>query len=54
MKRFKISAHGKLFRKKALHSHILTKKSRKRKRSLRKETVVSKADRKKIRLFLLQ
>jgi len=54
MKRIKISAKGKLLRKKALHSHILTKKTRKRKRSLRKETVVSKADRKKIRHFLLQ
>ena len=43
-KRFKKSASGKIRRKKAYHSHILTKKSPKRKRSLRKTTVISPAD----------
>ena len=34
-KRFKLTASGKLKRRKAYASHILTKKSRKRKRNLR-------------------
>ena len=43
-KRFKRTASGKLRRWKAYKSHILTKKSRKRKRKLRKVTLVSQAD----------
>lgn len=43
-KRFKRTASGKLRRWKAYKSHILTKKTRKRKRKLRKATLVSKAD----------
>ena len=43
-KRFKRTASGRLKRKKAFHSHILTKKSQKRKRNLRKDTVVSAVD----------
>ena len=43
-KRFKRTASGKLRRWKAYKSHILTKKTRKRKRKLRKVTLVSKAD----------
>ena len=39
-KRFKITGSGKLVRNKAYKSHILTKKSQKRKRNLRKQTVV--------------
>ena len=42
-KRFKITKSGKIMRMKAGKSHILTKKSRKRKRHLRKSTVVSKS-----------
>jgi len=38
-KRFKKTANGKLKRMKAYKSHILTKKSTKRKRNLRKSTV---------------
>lgn len=38
-KRFKKTATGKLKRNKAYKSHILTKKSTKRKRNLRKPTV---------------
>jgi large subunit ribosomal protein L35 len=43
-KRLKRTGTGKLRRKKAFKSHILTKKSRKRKRQLRKGTLVSKSD----------
>ncbi len=43
-KRFKITASGKVFRKHAYKSHILTKKSIKRKRNLTYKTLVSKAD----------
>ena len=38
-KRFKLTASGKLKRNKAFTSHILTKKSPKRKRNLRKATI---------------
>ena len=38
-KRFKKTGTGKLVRSKAYKSHILTKKSQKRKRNLRKSTV---------------
>jgi large subunit ribosomal protein L35 len=39
-KRFRFTASGKVKRKKAFHSHILTKKSPKRKRNLRTATLV--------------
>ena len=39
-KRFKTTGTGKLVRNKAYKSHILTKKSQKRKRNLRKQTTV--------------
>lgn len=51
-KRFKKTASGKLKRKKAYNSHILTKKSRKRKRNLGKTTLVDRSDFKKIRRLL--
>lgn len=38
-KRFKVTASGKLVRHHAFHSHILTTKSTKQKRRLRKATV---------------
>jgi large subunit ribosomal protein L35 len=47
-KRFKRTGTGKLRRRKAFKSHILTKKSTKRKRHLRKATLVSAADQKRI------
>ena len=47
-KRFKVTAKGKIKRKKAYASHILTKKSQKRKRNLRKKTLVDKTDVKRI------
>ncbi|MDD3716219.1 MAG: 50S ribosomal protein L35 [Candidatus Marinimicrobia bacterium] len=43
-KRFKQTGSGGLKRKKAYANHILTKKSTKRKRNLRKQTGVSSAD----------
>jgi large subunit ribosomal protein L35 len=43
-KRFKKTASGRFKRHKAYHSHILTKKSRKRKRRLRAAGMVSDAD----------
>ncbi|MBW3670705.1 MAG: 50S ribosomal protein L35 [Acidobacteria bacterium] len=43
-KRFTKTGTGKIRRSKAFHSHILTKKSPKRKRSLSQTTQVSKGD----------
>ncbi|OGL43183.1 MAG: 50S ribosomal protein L35 [Candidatus Schekmanbacteria bacterium RBG_13_48_7] len=43
-KRFRTTASGKIKRSKAYVSHILTKKTTKRKRHLRKSTYVSKVD----------
>ncbi|MDO5044434.1 MAG: 50S ribosomal protein L35 [Coriobacteriia bacterium] len=43
-KRFRKTGSGKIMRGKAFKSHILTKKSQKRKRNFRKETQVSPAD----------
>ncbi|MBK6505068.1 MAG: 50S ribosomal protein L35 [Ignavibacteria bacterium] len=40
-KRFRVTGSGKIKREKAYRSHILTKKSAKRKRHLRKATLVS-------------
>lgn len=51
-KRFKRTAKGKLRRRKAYHSHILTKKSSKRKRNLRKAALVSKSDEKRMNRLL--
>ena len=44
-KRFKVTGTGEIMYQKAFKRHILTKKSTKRKRNLRKEGVVSKANR---------
>lgn len=51
-KTFKRTASGKFKRHKAYKSHILSSKSTKRKRQLRKATMVSKADQKKVSLML--
>jgi large subunit ribosomal protein L35 len=47
-KRFRKTGSGKIRRNKAFTSHILTKKSTKRKRDLRQGTLVAKADEKNI------
>ncbi|HKI45308.1 MAG TPA: 50S ribosomal protein L35 [Balneolales bacterium] len=51
-KRFKFTASGKIKRKKAYRSHILTKKSPKRKRNLRSATLVDDANAQQIRNLL--
>lgn len=51
-KRFKKTGTGRIKRGKAYTSHILTKKSSKRKRKLRKPTLVAKADEKRIKRLL--
>jgi large subunit ribosomal protein L35 len=51
-KRFKKTATGKIMRHKAFRRHILTSKSRSRKRGLRRGTVVSPGDMKKMKLML--
>ena len=43
-KRFRRTGTGKIMRAKAFKSHILSKKSQKRIRGFRKETLVSSAD----------
>lgn len=43
-KRFRLTASGKIRRNKAYKSHILTKKSRSRKRNLRHSTILDKVD----------
>ena len=48
-KRFKKTGTGKIMRNKAYKSHILTKKSQKRKRNLRKATVVDSTNLKNIK-----
>jgi len=47
-KRFKKTANGKIKRSKAYKSHILTKKTTKRKRGLDMPSLVSKADQKNV------
>ncbi len=47
-KRFKVTGSGRIKRKKAYASHILTKKSTKRIRKLRQQTGISSADRKRV------
>ena len=51
-KRFKFTGSGKIKRKHAYKSHILTKKSTKRKRNLTYFTTVDQSDEKNIRRML--
>jgi len=51
-KRFKISGSGKIRRKHAYKSHILTKKSKKRKRNLGYFTEVDNANRDQVKSLL--
>ena len=51
-KRFKVTGGGKVMRHQAMHSHILTKKSPKRKRNLRGTTMLAKADEKRVKRLL--
>ena len=52
-KRFKVTATGKVKRGHSMHSHMLTSKTTKRKRKLRKSALVSPAFAKEIRGMLL-
>ena len=51
-KRFKVTASGKLKRSKAYKSHILTKKTTKRKRNLRKAALVDSTNEKNMKKIL--
>jgi large subunit ribosomal protein L35 len=51
-KRFRVTGTGKVKRTKAYGSHILTKKTSKRKRNLRKGTIVAKSDARRVRRML--
>ncbi|NMB35661.1 MAG: 50S ribosomal protein L35 [Firmicutes bacterium] len=51
-KRFKKTARGKIIRRRAFGSHILEKKSAKRKRRLRSATTVHKSNLKKVKTML--
>jgi large subunit ribosomal protein L35 len=52
-KRFIVTGSGKVKRFHAFASHILTSKTRKRKRNLRKSTLVSKANEKRVKELIL-
>ena len=51
-KRFKKTSSGKLVYRKSHASHILTKKTTKRKRNLRKDHIVDKTNVREIKLLL--
>jgi large subunit ribosomal protein L35 len=51
-KRFKVTGSGKIKRKHAFKSHILTKKTKKQKRNLTHDTLVDKADEPNIKIQL--
>ena len=51
-KRFKVTGTGKIKRKQAFKSHLLTKKSNKRKRDLRKDAIVHKTNKKAVKKLL--
>jgi large subunit ribosomal protein L35 len=51
-KRFRLTGTGKVRRNHAYASHILTKKSQKRKRALRKSTIVTAVDTPRVKRML--
>ena len=51
-KRFNLTGTGKVKRSKAYKSHILTKKTTKRKRNLRKSTIASDANAATIKMLI--
>jgi large subunit ribosomal protein L35 len=51
-KRFRLTGKGRVRRRKAYKSHILTKKTSKRKRHLRRATVASHADERRLKTLL--
>jgi len=52
MKRFKITANGKVIAKKAFKNHILTKKNKKVKRNMRRGLVLEKGDAQNIKVMI--
>lgn len=52
-KRFSFTGTGKIKRRHAYHSHILTKKTTKQKRNLSYTAIVDKADTKRVRDLLV-
>jgi large subunit ribosomal protein L35 len=51
-KRYRVTGSGKIKRAKAFKSHILTKKSAKRKRNLRKPAYISEAEAKVVKKLI--
>jgi large subunit ribosomal protein L35 len=51
-KRFKLTASGKIVRRRSLKQHILTSKTTKRKRRLRQPDLISAADKRKVQRLL--
>jgi large subunit ribosomal protein L35 len=51
-KRFKLTGTGRVKRKQAFHNHILTKKSKKRKRNLRQDAIVEQVDEARVKRML--
>ena len=52
-KRFRLTGSGRVRRNKSYASHILTKKSTKRKRNLRQSSLIAKEDEKTVRRLLV-
>lgn len=52
-KRFKLTGSGKIKRKHAFKSHILTKKTKKQKRNLTHTGLIAKADEKRVKSLIL-
>jgi large subunit ribosomal protein L35 len=51
-KRYRVTGSGKIKRAKAFKSHILTKKSTKRKRNLRKAAYISEAEARTVKTLI--
>lgn len=51
-KRMKLTGSGKIKRRRANHSHILTKKNAKRKRRLRETTLIAEVDQPRMKRLL--
>jgi len=51
-KRFALTGTGKVKRKHAYHSHILTKKTKKRKRNLDHTAILTSADERRVKALL--
>ena len=49
---FKVTGTGKIMRRKAFHSHILTKKDKDRKKGLTQDASVSKGDKPRVKRML--